>query len=124
MRICERYLARSGYLFNGYVSLPVYGEFLSKIIDEKKSFDMLLIFGSTLRERKIKYYTPRDKAFEIYKEIRKMDPRIGYTDAFILACAIEQRHSTFVTVDKDLVGNERIEKKYKINIYHPADLIK
>jgi len=124
-RVCERYLARIASIYRGSISLPVYGELLSKIIEKHKEryLDILLTFRIILEEGDFQFYMPDKRSHTLYSEIRGSDSRIENLDAFILASAIENGVDVFVTTDTDLVGHPKIEKKFNIRIKHPEELI-
>ena len=55
--------------------------------------------------------------------IKKLDTRIEKTDREIVACAIEDKATALVILDKDLLHNERIENAFDIKIKHPKELL-
>ena len=124
-RVCERYLARIDSIYRGLISLPVYGELLSKIIEKHKEryLDILLTFRIILEEGDFQFYTPEKRSHTLYSKIRNIDSRIENLDAFILASAIEKKVDIFVTTDMDLLGHPKIEKRFNIRIMHPEELI-
>jgi predicted nucleic acid-binding protein len=124
--ICEKYFHKVGYDYRGCFSLPMIGEFFIKILTEiKEEFDRItaLKLIHTLEEkRKIKFYVP-SRIGVITDEIIQLDSRIKPIDAMIVACAIEDRANTLVTLDGDLIHNKKIEEKYGIKIMHPQELL-
>jgi len=124
-RCCRRYLQKVGYNYTGKLSLAVFGEILVSIISTEVYNDMhdfLDVFAHLLRIRNISLYTPRNIGQTLNK-ILELDTRVGPTDREILACAIEDNAVNLVTLDKDLIGNKRLEKEFGIRIVHPKDLL-
>ncbi len=121
--ICRRYLNLVGYKYRGCFSLPVLGEFLMKILTEVKSDVKKEIsfryFYELVRDKKINFYTP--KILSLPSEITKLDGRINFTDASIVACTIED-NAILVTLDAGLLHSKEIEEQYKIKIKHPKEL--
>ncbi len=124
-RVCEKYLARIGSIYGGFISLLVYGELLNKILEKHKEryLDILLTLRIILEEGEFQFYVPEKRSHILYREIRSIDSRIENLDAFILASAIENKIDVFVTTDIDLVGHPNIEKRFNIRIKHPEELI-
>ncbi|MCK4730532.1 MAG: PIN domain-containing protein [Candidatus Aenigmarchaeota archaeon] len=126
--ICQKYFNLVGYKYRGYFSLPVIGEFFIKILDEiKEQYDRetaLILLYDLKEEKSINFFVPSNKSKigKITEEILSLDRRLEFTDASIVACAIEDK-TILVTLDKDLLHNKKIEEQYNIKIRHPKELI-
>jgi len=121
---CTRYLARMGYLYNSYVSSPMIGELIAVVAikHRKKSIEIINDFAILLKNTDFEYSVPKDKAYELYKEIRKLD--VTPTDAILLATAVEDKHDVFVTLDTRMLKvRAKIWKDYRIKIMKPEELI-
>jgi len=121
---CTRYLARMGYLYNGYISFPMIGELIGIIITKhkKKSIELINDFAILLENTDFEYMVPKDKAYQLYKKIRKLD--VTPTDAILLATAIENKHDVFVTIDRRMLkARAKIRKEYRIKVMEPEELI-
>jgi len=121
---CKKYLNLIGYKYRGCFSLPMVGEFFIKVLTElKENSEKELIFKSfydLVEDKKINFYTP--KLLSLPDKIMNLDNRIIYTDASIVACAIEEK-AILVTLDNDLLHNKKIEQEYHIKIKSPEDVI-
>lgn len=63
--------------------------------------------------------------FDVYKkveELKDVSYNIEPLDALHLATAIIKKANAFVTLDKKLVHNQKIESKFNISILHPKEL--
>ena len=122
--LCKKYLDLVGYKYRGYFPLPMIGEFfikiLSEIEDDVTKEITFKYFYELISDKKINFYT--SKILSLPSEITKLDSRIEFTDASIVACAIENK-ATLVTLDGKLLHNKTIEGEYKIKIVSPEDLI-
>ena len=124
-RFCQRYLQKIGSKYRGSISLPVIGEVLLNILSLKtihEKYVLLEIADSLISIRKIKFYIPLDIS-ETLTKIKSLDSRIEPTDAMIFACAVEDNVNTLVTLDKNLIHNEKLEKEFGIKIKHPRELL-
>ena len=81
---------------------------------------MFEYFRDLVKDKKIKFYVLKNISLKI--KVTELDTRIKPTDASIVACTIEDK-TILVTLDKDLLHNEKIEGQYKIKILHPKELI-
>lgn len=72
--------------------------------------------------RKIEFYSPIDTC-NIIEKIKKIDERIKSIDREIVACAVEDKAVVLVSLDTDLIHNEKIEKEFGIKIRHPKELL-
>ncbi len=124
---CNRYLARLGNIYFGILPLPACGEVDRFIFTELDSHEKRMrffdIYAQLIDYRKIEISIPQEKSHKIYRELIGMDSRTENIDAFILASAIEAKCNVFVTLDDDLIGNGTIERKFRIKIKHPVDLL-
>ncbi len=124
---CNRYLARLGNIYFGILPLPACGEVNRFIFTELDSHEKRMRFFDTYAQlidyRKIEIYVPQEESHKIYRELVQIDSRIENIDAFILASAIEARCNVFVTLDDDLIENRIIERRFKIKIKQPSDLL-
>lgn len=124
-RACRRYLQKVGYNYRGKISFPSLSELfviilrLIKYDDKRDLFDAI---DKTLSVRKIEFYSQIDIC-NIVEKIKTIDTRIKPTDREIVACAVEDSASTLVTLDKDLIRHEKLEKEFKINIRHPEEFL-
>lgn len=124
-RYCRRYLQKVGYNYMGKLSFPVLSELFVTLLkfqnysDKRDLFDTI---DTIISVRKIVFYSPEDIC-GIVDKIKKIDTRIEKVDGEIVACSIEDKASTLVTLDKDLLHNERIENAFGIKIRHPKDLL-
>jgi len=121
---CKKYLNLIGYKYRGCFSLPVVGEYFMKVITDIKEFikqeQMFEYFRDLIKDKNIRFYVLKNISLKI--EVKEIDTRIKSTDASIVACAIEDK-TILVTLDKDLIHNEKIEDYYNIRILHPKELI-
>ena len=123
-RICKRYLQKVGYNYRGTVSLHVLGEVTLKIMLLKDMEKRNVAFGllaDVIDARNIGYFTPRN--LKLAYDVLEVDARLSPTDAAIIACAVEDRVSNLITIDKKLIHNISIEKNFRIRISHPAELV-
>ncbi|MCK4730530.1 MAG: PIN domain-containing protein [Candidatus Aenigmarchaeota archaeon] len=122
--ICKKYLNLIGYKYRGCFSLPVVGEYFIKVITDVKEFikqeQMFEYFRDLIKDKKIKFYVLKNISLKI--KVKEIDTRIKSTDASIVACAIEDK-TILVTLDKDLLHNEKIEDQCEVKILHPRELI-
>lgn len=72
--------------------------------------------------KKIGLYSPKDISF-ILEIIKRIDERIKPLDREILSCAVEDESNLLVTLDKDIIHNEKLEKEFGIEIRHPKELL-
>ncbi len=124
-RACKRYLQKVGYNFRGKLSLPVLGELflvLSRIGDYESRLEMFDNIERTIDVRKIEFYMPKSIS-SVLEDIRRVDERMDPVDSEIVACATEDNAVIFVTLDKKLVHNEKIENEFAIKIRHPNELL-
>jgi len=124
-RYCKKYLNLVGYKYRGFLSFPVLGELMYKILkldDTGKRYDALDLIYSLIKTKKIRFrsITGTEK---IVQKIKEIDESITPMDRQILACAIVHKVKTLVTLDKRLISNKNIEKEFKIQIKHPKELI-
>ena len=124
-RYCRKYLQRVGYNYKGVVSFPVLGELMSTVLsldDYNEMHTMLEIISGFIRTRRIGQYSQKSIE-DISISIHHIDPRIDDLDREILACAIEDKAVVFVTLDKKLLDNQKLENSFDIKIKHPKDLL-
>lgn len=124
-RMCRKYLQILDRNYRGKFSLPVLGELLLKVLDRETSHERYVtldIINEWVKNKKIGFYIPFDIS-ETVDIIKNLDPRIKETDAHILACAIEDNALTFVTLDKELAHNQKIEEFFGISLLFPHELI-
>jgi len=124
-RYCRKYLQRVGYNYRGILSFPVLSELFSIILrieDYTNMHDSLDMVKELINVRKIGFYSPKntDKIIRIIKEI---DTRIDPIDREVLASAIEHQAVNLVTLDEKLINSTILEKKFRIRISHPKDLL-
>lgn len=122
---CRKYLQKVGYNYMGKLSFPVLSELfvivlkLENYVDKRDLFDTI---DTMISARKMIFYSPEDIC-RITGKIKEIDTRIEKTDREIIACAIEDKAAVLVTLDKDLIHNERIENIFGIRIRHPKELL-
>ena len=124
-RYCRRYLHLVGNKYRGAIPFPVMSEFLLAICElasTKDRYDLLDVFTDLISAKKIVFYAPKNIGGLLIK-IRNLDKRIGPTDREIVACGIEHGCDAIVTLDKDLIYNEKLENKLGIKIRHPKELL-
>ncbi len=85
-------------------------------------YDLLDIFTDIVNVRKIALYSQKNIG-EFLIKIMNLDNRIEPTDAEILACGIESGCGTLVTLDKDLIHNQKLESEFCVRIRHPMELL-
>lgn len=122
---CKKYLNLVGYKYRGKFSFLVLGEIFFhllkfKTFDEK--YDFLHSILNLIATRKISYHSVAGNE-GTSSRIREINERIEKTDRLILASAIEDRATAFVTLDSKLINNEYLEKEFRIKIKHPKDLV-
>lgn len=124
-RACRKYLQVLNTKYRGKFSLPVLGELLLRILKLEtvhEKYVTLDIITEWIKNKRIELYIPTNIS-ETVNTIKTIDTRIKETDAHILACAIEDNALTFVTLDKELTHNHRIEENFDINIVYPDELV-
>lgn len=124
-RMCRKYLQILNRNYRGKFSLPVLGELLLKILDRKTSHERYVtldIINEWMKNKNTGFYIPFNIS-ETVNIIKNLDSRIKETDAHILACAIEDKALTFVTLDKELIHNQKIEEFFGISIMSPHELV-
>ena len=124
-RQCDRYVTRLNQIYKGVVSIPVFGEYLNKIVKKDyqtalKLFDFIYWF---LEYKKIKVISVDYETMKVFQQIKEIDPRIELMDAMHIACAKSNGIKVFVTIDKPLIENQKLRENLKIEIKHPKDLI-
>jgi len=106
---CERYLARLGNIYRGVLPLPACGEVDRFIFTKLSSHEERMRFFGTyaylVDHRKIEISVPRERSHKIYRELIQIDSRV------------------FVTLDDDLIEHKAIERRFKIKIKQPGDLL-
>ena len=122
---CGRYLARVNKIYRSVISIPVLGEYMETALEKEytDSLDLFEFLLGFVKNSKLKIVSPKISTLEIFHEIESIDPKIEFMDGLHLACAIENSIKTFVTIDHDLLGNQKIEERFKIKIKHPKELI-
>ncbi len=121
---CTKYLQKVGYNYKGILSMPVLSELfllVLRIENYEERHNFLDAIGHTIKVRDMKLYSPKNIG-EITASIRKSDTRIDELDAHIIACSIEDS-AWLITLDRKLIGNSSLEKKFGIKILHPKDLL-
>jgi len=125
-RHCQKYLNKERDYIQGVVSLPVLGE-LYLLLLRMNNIEKMYAFQENIihltRIHKLSFYTPTIENIKIQKFISVIDNRIDAIDREILACAIEDKASYLVTLDKKLIGNKKIVSAFNIKICHPRDLL-
>ncbi len=124
-RYCRRYLHLVGNRYRAAISFPVMSEFLlaiTKMKNARDRYDLLDIFTDLINVKRIIFYAPKDIG-ELLTKIRDFDKRIEPTDREIVACGIEHGYDTIVTLDKELIHNEKLESELGIKIRHPKELL-
>ncbi|PKP58711.1 MAG: hypothetical protein CVT88_06865 [Candidatus Altiarchaeales archaeon HGW-Altiarchaeales-1] len=130
---CERYLNKIGYKYRVAISISALGEifmYLIKKIEKGIDREMTFIFLSKvfafvrklMDEGKITFSSPQFETYSIVEKIKTVESRAEPMDALNLATAIAENANIFVTLDKDLAGNKRIELDFEIKIKHPDEL--
>lgn len=89
--------------------------------DYNERQELLEIIHELIKIRKIRFYSPRGVE-EISSRIKEIDKKILGLDRTILACAIEHKAITTVTLDKKLINNPTLEREFNIKIKHPKEL--
>ena len=124
-RACARYLQLAGYKYRSKLSFPVLSEIFLKFLlvgmREKREI-IVEIMDNLRKKRKIDYYSPR-KIGRLMEEIHELDKRLEPTDIQVIACAIEDKAASLVTIDNKLIGHKLIEERYGLKIVHPKDFI-
>lgn len=124
-RYCRKYIQRLDYNYRGTLSSPVLSELMIsmlKLRDTQKRHAFLDVLENLVQTRKVEFYVPVD-IHEISIQIKEADDRIDPTDVDIIACAVENRASNLVTLDKKLIGNKSVERRFNLRIVHPKDLL-
>ncbi|MBI2583969.1 MAG: PIN domain-containing protein [Candidatus Aenigmarchaeota archaeon] len=123
---CSDYLNRVGYKYRGIAPLSVIGEFFMVTFrDVEKSEERHLLFSfmdNLIKRRKIRFSALRHDSIRLVDGIKETDSRVEDTDAIHLANCIQDNGDTFVTFDKKLLENVRLENEFKVKIIHPGDL--
>ncbi|NCN39157.1 MAG: hypothetical protein COY38_01875 [Candidatus Aenigmarchaeota archaeon CG_4_10_14_0_8_um_filter_37_24] len=121
---CERYLTRINKIYRGVISIPVLGEYMETALEKEytDSLDVFEFLFEFVKTAKVRIISVKSSTLEIFHEIENIDSKIEFMDGLHLACAIENNIKTFVTIDHDLLGNQKIEEEFKIKIRHPKEL--
>lgn len=118
-------MKRLDKMHRGKLSIPVLGELLLYILkelkDKKEQYILLDLILGLVKEREIKIVSVENVEETIMK-IKVIDSRIEPMDRLNLACAAADGADTFVTMDKNLVNNEKLEKELNIKIIHPKEV--
>lgn len=88
----------------------------------KDRYDMLDVFTDLVDAKKIIFYAPKDIA-KVLTKIKEVDKRIEPADMEIVACGIENGCNAIITLDKNLIRNEKLKNEFGIKIIHPKDLV-
>ncbi|MBU5537240.1 MAG: PIN domain-containing protein [Candidatus Aenigmatarchaeota archaeon] len=123
-RYCKKYINIVGTKYRGIISLPVLSELFLSILrleNFSEQWDVLDLIKSILKEKKIAVYSPSN-TFDIEARIANLDKRIQPLDRLILACASEN-NALLVTLDSNLLNNDKLENLLNIKIKHPKELI-
>lgn len=118
---CYKYLNLVGFKFLGKVSLFVLGELylrLHQLREYKDKHDMFDRIEKLLMEHKISVAPIFRNLSETAVKVVELDPRILPMDSLIVANTILDR-ANLVTIDNTLIGNQSLEKEFKIKITHP-----
>ncbi len=119
---CSRYLKRIGNLFDGYISIPVLGEFSKIALEDSNDPSRLFEFmREFVEDRNVRITSISYKSLETAQIIMKTDSRAELIDSLHLACAKEAECNKFVTIDQKLVNNRNLEKLLKLKISHPKE---
>ena len=124
-RHCRRYLQLVGNKYRGVIPFPVLSELLLAITEMEKirdRYDFLDILMDMISVKKIAFYAPKDIGKLLIK-IKELDSRIEPTDREIVACGAEHNCDTIVTLDKNLIHNEKLESGLNVKIRHPKELL-
>ena len=122
---CKKLLNIVGTKYRGKLSLIVLGELFLDIFsleDYSERQDSMEFIHSLIKKKKIEYGTIAKTIDEVATKIKSIDSRTDQADRLILACASEDKSDYLVTLDRKLIGNEKLEKELNIKIRHPKDL--
>lgn len=124
-RIRKRYIQKLGYNYNGKLSFPALGELFVKFLslESVEEKDIFTQFMDHLKyKRRIEFYSPK-RIGKLMEEIYELDKRLEPTDIQIIACAIEDKAVSLVTLDTSLINHISIKEKYGLYIEHPENFI-
>lgn len=122
---CKKYLNIVGIKYKGVISFPVLSEIMYKILsltDISSKYDLVDDISSIIKSKKIAIQGVRNTE-EIVIRIRELDKSITPNDRLIIASAVVNKASALVTLDSRLIGNQPIEKEFKIRMLHPKQLL-
>lgn len=121
----KKYLNLVGYKYRGRLSFPALGELffkIQKLETFREQYEILDMITELIKKRRISFFSvPENEGINV--RIKELDRRVDKTDRLILASAIEDGATFFVTLDSKLVDNMILEKEFGISIKHPKDLI-
>ncbi len=122
---CKNYLNKVGYRYRGHLSVSVTGELFmilkERISEQSEREFFFTFFDNLIKKRLIEYVSTN---FEVYKkvaEVKDVCYDIDPLDALHLATAIVKGANVFITLDKDLINDGRLQSTFKIKIIHPKD---
>lgn len=122
---CKNYLDKVGYRYRGHLSVSVTGELfviLTERISEQSEREFFFTFFDNLvRKRRIAYISPNFDVYQKIAEVRAVCYDLEPLDALHLATAIVQGADTFVTLDRGLINDGKLQATFKIKIVHPKD---
>ncbi len=123
---CKNYLNRVGYKYRGFLPVSVTGEVFMIVngrVDKELDRELFFaFFDKLIRKRKIEFIGADFEVYGKVQEIRDIHYKIEPLDALHLATAITHKANVFVTLDRKLLHNQKIENKFNISILHPKEL--
>ena len=107
---------------NGIISLPALGEIwgalLRNVLDARKREAGFTIISDIIEQNSIAISSPARNTYTIANEILAFDQWIQPADALRIAEAITEG-AIFVTIDKKLIENIRLQEKFNVTIKQP-----
>lgn len=123
---CKKLLNILGTKYRSGLSLVALGELYLDILgleNYSEREDAVEFVHNLLKRKKIEYGIITKATDKVATKIEGIDSRIDQADRLLLACASEDGADYFVTLDKKLIGNGKLEKELNIKIRHPKDLV-
>jgi predicted nucleic acid-binding protein len=118
----RKYMKFAGEKYLVRISLPALGECLMEaMVVEDRYYEKILNFIRGHFQNKLIEPVSVNNSHAHIDEIRSLDNRTTGIDHLIFACAIEDKANNFITTDKNLLENHKLEDKYDIKIRHPKD---
>lgn len=105
------------------ISIPAFGEVCKTLVEwAEEYFEHAYAFTEIvmlMQQTGMRFNAPQREAYTLGCKIMAHDARIEPQDAMRIAEAIESGADRLITLEKDLVDNEALQKAFEIKIEYP-----